>query len=193
MSPHRKRVKHFHDPGDCHELTFSCDRRMALLTTDSWRQMLCAAIGTALAAHSFRLVAFVLMPEHVHLLVYPALAQARVDELLFAIKRPFSFRIKTLLVASRNDLIKQLIIQERPGKAAFRFWQEGPGYDRNLFGEAATRQAIDYIHQNPVRRKLVEFARDWKWSSARWYESDRQLVDEDLPPIDGLPPHFFLR
>ncbi len=34
MSGHPKTVKRFHEPGDCHELTFSCDRRIPLLTND---------------------------------------------------------------------------------------------------------------------------------------------------------------
>ena len=34
---HRKRVRHFHEAGHCHELTFSCYRRMPLLTNNVWR------------------------------------------------------------------------------------------------------------------------------------------------------------
>jgi hypothetical protein len=34
------------------------------------------------------------MPEHVHLLVQPRSAEGRISDLLFAIKRPVSFRIK---------------------------------------------------------------------------------------------------
>jgi putative transposase len=73
----------------------------------------------------------------------------------------------------------------------FRFWQEGPGYDRNLNSESAVLASIDYIHANPVRRGLVEQARQWKWSSARWFESNGQEIDADLPTIHGLPFGFF--
>jgi hypothetical protein len=40
QTPHRKRVKHYHQPGEFHELTFSCYRRMPLLTNDLWRRNL---------------------------------------------------------------------------------------------------------------------------------------------------------
>ena len=86
MEPHRKRVKHYHEPGDFHELTFSCYERSPLLVRDDWRRLLCQAIDKAIAAHDFALVAFVLMPEHVHLLVCPrpqtakALASPRLHE-----------------------------------------------------------------------------------------------------------------
>jgi len=126
------------------------------------------------------------MPEHVHLLVDPLDAEPDIDLLLSAIKRPYSFRIKQLLVKRGDPLVQELTVQERPGKTTFRYWQEGPGYDRNLSSEKAILAAIDYIHQNPFRRGLVERARDWKWSSARWYASDKQSVDADLPHIHGL-------
>jgi len=51
--------------------------------------------------------------------------------------------------------------------------------------------AIDYLHDNPVRRRLCRAAIDWKWSSARWYATNRQQIDPELPTIHGLPPEFF--
>lgn len=191
MPKHRKSVKHLHEPGDCHELTFSCYQRRAILIEEQWRRMFCESIQRAFEGHPFKLVAFVLMPEHVHLLTYPTTPECPIDELLYAVKRPYSFRIKQRLLESASPLLNELTVQERPGKTCFRYWQEGPGYDRNLSTERAVLSAIDYIHLNPVRRGLVQRGRDWKWSSCRWYESDRQVIDSDLPTIHGLPPEFF--
>jgi hypothetical protein len=78
--------------------------------------------------------------------------------------------------------------EERPGKTCFRFWQEGPGYDRNLTTSTAIEAAIEYIHMNPVRRGMVNRAVDWRWSSASWYLLDpprQQLLR--LPVIHGMP------
>ena len=57
-------------------------------------KLLCESINRAMERHNFRLVAFVLMPEHVHLLVCPMAAEPAIGELLYAIKRPFSYRMK---------------------------------------------------------------------------------------------------
>ena len=192
MNEHRKQVRHFHEPGDLHELTFSCFRRMQLLTNDEWRKLFCQAVDRAIPNWSFRLVAFVIMPEHVHLLVLPTSEPVEIDNLLKAIKRPHSGRIKKLLAKENDPLLDQLTVQERPGTRTFRYWQEGPGYDRNLSTESVVMAAIDYIHLNPVRRGLVARAIDWKWSSAGWYGSDKSLHDPDLPTIHGLPWDFFL-
>ncbi len=169
---YRKRVKHYHTPGDYHELTFSCYQQRPLLTNDTWRGMLAEAIDRAIANHQFRLHAFVFMPEHVHLLVYPEQPEPRIDGLLKAIKRPFSYRIKQLLIEADSPLLRTLTIRERPGKTTFRYWQEGPGYDRNLETAKAVMAAIEYIHHNPVKRGLCQSIGEWKWSSARFYLSD---------------------
>ena len=62
---HRKRVRHYDEPGHLHELTFSCYRQMSLLTNDVWRAMLSVSIDRAVKGHGFRLIAFVFMPEAV--------------------------------------------------------------------------------------------------------------------------------
>jgi putative transposase len=48
--PHRKKVKHYHEPGDSHELTFSCYHQMPLLTNDGWRGHLARSIDAAAIA-----------------------------------------------------------------------------------------------------------------------------------------------
>ena len=52
--------------------------------------------------------------------------------------------------------------------------------------------SIDYIHNNPVQRKLFPQAADWKWSSAGYYLLDppRQQLP-DLPHIHGIPAGAF--
>jgi putative transposase len=192
---HRKRVRHFNEPGHMHLLTFSCYRRLPLLTRDDRQRLLCQAIDRATARHGYRLFAFVLMPEHVHLLVHPRTGGGDIAALLRAIKRPYSFRIKQLLEKAAaadqpqaRELLRRLTIRQRPGVATFRFWQEGPGHDGNLFSPRRILAAIDYIHMNPVRRGLCERCIDWKWSSARYHLLEREQSDPDLPRLTPLPP-----
>jgi len=190
MTNNRKRVKHFHEPGDLHELTFSCHDQRPLLTNDHWLHLLAKAVDAALANHKFHLHAFVFMPEHVHLLVYPC-GEPDIGAFLKAIKRPVSFRIKQELAATNRQLLDELTVQERPGVTSFRFWQEGPGYDRNLHHPDAIRHSLDYIHMNPVRRELARRPEDWKWSSARYFRSERTEIDPAWPTLTKLPWNVF--
>ena len=188
---HRKRVRHYDEPGHFHELTFSCYHRIPLLTNDTWRSMLSVSINRAAKGHAFRLIAFVYMPEHVHLLVLPTGPDSRISGFLKAVKQPFSNRIKRLLVDDSSQLLQRLTVLERPGKTAFRFWQEGPGYDRNLITPEAVQASLDYIHMNPVRRRMVDEASLWRWSSCRWYIEEGQCRDEALPTVQGCPAEFW--
>jgi putative transposase len=190
MPPHRKLVTHVHEPGQLHEFTFSCFHRKPLLTNDRRRSFLAESIDAAGDEFSFQLVAFVFMPEHVHLLTLPLDAEPAIDHYLAAVKRPVSARVKLELERSGSRLLEELTILERPGKSAFRFWQEGPGYDRNVFTSKVVLGVIDYIHANPVRRRLCKKPDDWPWSSARWFASDCREVDPRHPKLTPLPAEF---
>ena len=93
-APHRKRLRHYDEPGQAHELTFSCYHRLPLLTSPTCCLLLSQAVDRAVTKQGFELIAFVYMPEHVHLIVFPVAMTATVARLLFAIKRPVSTRIK---------------------------------------------------------------------------------------------------
>lgn len=187
--PKHKTVKHQHEVGDFHELTFSCYRKLRLLTNDAWRKLLSEVIQSACDDESMELVAFVFMPDHVHLLVFPLQREPGISQYLAKVKQPFSGRIRGALEDTNSPLLKRLMIRERPGKYVFRFWQEGPGCDRNLFQPESIQASINYIHKNPLEKKLCKQATDWKWSSARYYHGEPQLQqDPDLPHIHGLRP-----
>jgi len=191
-SPHRKKVKHFHETGHLHELTFSCYRRMPLLTNDDWRRRLARCLDVAGQEESIRLVAFVFMPTHVHLLTLPLSDSPNVSRYLARIKQPLSKQVREQLGVGRSRLLDKLTVRERPGKSSFRFWQQGSGYDRNLFTPSAIEASIDYIHANPVCADLCGRAVDWKWSSARYYIGDPPKQQyADLPRVECLPPDAF--
>ena len=118
--------------------------------------MFSEAVSRACQRHEFDLLAFVSMPEHVHLLVLPRTVESSVSALLYAIKRPFSYRVKQSLIEQDTPLLEKLTVRQRPGVMTFRFWQEGCGYDRNLWTSAAIQSAIEYIHMNPGRCSICE-------------------------------------
>ena len=186
--PHRKQVRHFNDPSHCHELTFSCYQRLPLLTSEVCQAMLGESIENAIGGQAYALVGFVFMPEHVHLLVYPLAGAGRIDQLLRAIKRPVSYRIKKYLQEVDGPLLQRLTIRQRPGISTFRFWQEGPGYDRNVTEVSTALASLAYVHANPVRRQLCQREINWPWSSAGHYQELPPLVP--IPTIHGLPAEY---
>ncbi|MCB9852520.1 MAG: transposase [Phycisphaerales bacterium] len=177
---HRKLVTHDDAAGEAHELTFSCYRRLQLLRLNSRCELLAEAVDRAMDTQRYELIAYVFMPEHVHLLVLPLDGATGIAKLLFAIKRPFSFRVKKRMAADADPMLSELTIRDRPNHTSFRFWQEGPGYDRNIRKESTLRKAIDDIHRNPVRRGLVDETSKWKWSS--WHAYDEETSKAPTRP-----------
>jgi len=130
----------------------------------------------------------------VHLLVWPTRPDATADCIscfLAAAKVEASRQVKADLERPGSRLLSRLTIRERPGRTVFRYWQEGPGCDRNRQTEEAVNASIEYLHLNPVRRGLCKSVLDWRWSSARWYASEGTEVDADRPRIHGPPPELF--
>jgi putative transposase len=186
-APHRKKLRRYHTPGDLHELTFSCFHRISLLTNDPWRIALSRAIDAAGESCRVDLIAFVYMPEHVHLRVFPYGIKEDVSDYLAALKRPVAVTSKAELErdSKSNALLKRLAVR-KAGHDAFRFWQPGAGYDRNLETLAAITASMDYIHYNPVRRGLCTRIDAWRWSSARHY-----LSDDSWPRISPISAEYW--
>ena len=88
---HRKRCKRYDIPGDIHYLTFSCFRRLPLLTRDRSRNWMLEAIDRGRTRGPFDLWEYVVMPEHVHLLVLPK-EDATISAILTTIKKSVSNR-----------------------------------------------------------------------------------------------------
>lgn len=182
-----KSCKRYNDAGHAHELTFSCFRGLPLLSRDRSREWLVEAITRARVRHSFDVWAYVIMPEHVHLIICPRLADYDVSRMLLGIKWPVSRWALEYLRIHAPSWIEKLTDRQPSGRTSVRFWQRGGGYDRNIRTERALYDMVHYIHDNPVRRGLVERAENWRWSSAAWFEGRRDvplMIDEEsLPSI----------
>jgi putative transposase len=183
---HRKSIRHFDLPGDAHFLTFSCVHQLPLLSKDRTRKWFVESLEQARAKHHFQLWAWVIMPEHVHLLMYPTSdALGHVASVLADIKRPVGQRAITYLVERKSSFLKRLTVKHKQ-RTYRRFWQAGPGQDHNIYDPETAHRVVEYVHNNPVRRGLVERPEDWYWSSARDWLGETNVpirVDRTLPAI----------
>ncbi|MBZ5593359.1 MAG: transposase [Acidobacteriia bacterium] len=108
--------------------------------------------------------AYVLMPDHWHAILLP-FETSSISGVMHRIKISSAQRIRK--------------IRAFPAP----IWQSR-FYDHILRTRREFDQTLEYIHQNPVERRLVQNSLDWKWSSASWLKdrSGPLEVDEvDLP------------
>jgi putative transposase len=134
----------FQQSGDLHFLTFSCYRRRPYLGTPRMRELFEGSLEAMRVKYDFYINAYVVMPEHVHLLVSEP-KKAVLAKAIQALKISVSMQQK-----------------ERP------FWQHRY-HDFNVYSQHKFQQKMKYIHRNPVTRGLVERPEDWEWSSFRHY------------------------
>jgi putative transposase len=132
------------ETGNFHFLTFSCFHRLPYLDSVEAREIFERSLESIRGRYRFVVAGYVVMPEHVHLLV--------------------SEPQKGSLARSVQALKLSVSVQraERP------FWQTRY-YDFNVHSEKKRAEKLRYIHQNPVRRGLVGKPEDWLWSSFRHY------------------------
>jgi putative transposase len=118
----------------------------------------------------FHLWAFVFMPKHVHPLLQP-INGSEISRVLWAIKWPVTKKSVRHVQRVSPGFLGRMEDVQPTGKRAYRFWQRGGGHDRNIYSDSELIEKINYIHNNPVRRGLVDSPGDWYWSSWRaWHE-----------------------
>jgi putative transposase len=174
------RRKVFNTPGHAHELTFSCYQRFPFLKAQRTCLWLASAIEEARQKYDFALWAYVFMPEHAHVILFPRRQEYDIGKIAGAIKLPVARRAIHFLQANQSAWLEK-IARQRGSRRERLFWQSGGGYDRNITSAKTLLQMIDYLHLNPVRRGLVEQARDWKWWSAAALEGGNSPI-----PIDAI-------
>lgn len=181
----RKFRQRVDEPGQARELTFSCYKRLKFLDFDRTRHWFIDELADARKTFPFDLWAYVIMPEHVHLLVYPREASAKAGVFAGKVKEQVGRKAIQYLRENNPEWLERIAVQEGNRKR-YRFWQPGGGYDRNVVELSTVQKMIEYIHMNPVRRGLVTRPEDWPWSSARWYAGIQPVLiemDKTIPMI----------
>jgi putative transposase len=171
-------------------LTFSCFHRWPLLSRERTCRWMLDALQLGRERNLFDLWAYVIMPEHAHVVLCPHRG-VRISCILKTLKQSVPQHALRWLEQNEPAFLRRLEDVQPNGRRVFRFWQRGGGYDRNLRSVADIHEKIDYVHNNPVRRALVDKASVWPWSSAHAWETG-----EDKPiAIDraSLPTKVMLR
>jgi putative transposase len=143
-----------------HFVTFSCYKRRQLLQHDQAKRIVIGQLGSRLAKRGGICTGFVIMPDHVHaLLWFPETGQ--LSPFMNKWKDQSSHEIKKLY-RTRFPKYWEQIDESDPT------WQPRY-YGFNIWSRQKVEEKLDYMHLNPVRSGLVEQAVDYRWSSARGY------------------------
>ncbi len=168
-----------------HFLTTKTFRNAPCLGHPACARMFCEELEAARTKYGFHVLAFVVMPEHIHLLLWwdaGAQPTLTISKVAWAVKGRAARRIvdywkgvgEGIALPYPGDSPRYAIPeplrqpQERPHRRNWRYkiWQKGAGYDFNIYTERKLREKIRYIHANPLRAGLSETPEAYPWSSA---------------------------
>jgi REP element-mobilizing transposase RayT len=173
-------VKRYRIEGSIYYITSVIYARTKLFVQPSFIIPLIDSLNYYRYQFDIKIIGYVIMPDHIHLLLYPQSEQS-IIEFMRDFKRFTSGRItRQAKVERKSEWIKMF---EQAGteteRAEFKVWQDS-FWEQNIFTEDFLKQKLDYIHKNPVRAGIVNNAIDYFFSSARnYYLDDRHLMEID--------------
>jgi putative transposase len=172
-----KGLKRYYGQDQLHFVTFSCYRRLALLGTAPARNMFVKELNRARRDYGFLLVGYVVMPNHVHLLMSEP-KKGTPSTVMQMLKQ----RVSRKMRMKGRAIPKGQLPLRFPKFAADppQFWQPR-FYDFNVYSHKKKKEKLEYMHANPVVRGLVRQPRDWQWSSFSFYAKEETgLVEIDI-------------
>jgi putative transposase len=152
-------------------------QRLPIFRTDVLKQVLCDAYAEARQTHGILFLAYVVMHDHVHLLVRH---EQPMSDALRLINGIAARRVIQFL---KENGYKSSLFKLRGGTKArnhkHSVWQHHTD-SLEVYGEKTFLQKVEYIHLNPVRGGLVEMVEDYRFSSSRLWNGK---ASEDEPLV----------
>ena len=150
--------------GDYFFFTLLTYKRQKLLTSRLARKSLKNAFVATQADHPFKIIAFCILPEHLHCIWYLPTNDKDYSMRWSLIKKIFT---RTYLVGGGIELPQSISRQNHRHRGVWhkRFWEHQIRDDRDL------QNHINYIHYNPVKHDLVKNVKHWPWSTYHKYIS----------------------
>ena len=172
-----------------HFLTAKTDQNIPFFKDPACARIFCEELEAARAKYGFHVLAFVVMPDHIHLLLWwdtDRSPDLTISKVAWAVKGLSARRIVQYLqsieerrvgdgsaVAYPKEPALQPIREPRdqPHYRNWRYkiWQQGAGYDFNVYTPRKLQEKVAYIHANPIRTGLASSPEAYPWSSATNY------------------------
>jgi putative transposase len=154
------RPPRFHIDGHVYYITTVVYGRLPVFTRPSFIIPLYDSLNFYRHKQEFKLLGYVIMPDHVHLILWP-FGPATVSEIMRDYKKFTSTRI--IRQAEVEGIEAWIVVFRRVGRetkrSTHKVWQDSY-WDVNIYTERFLRQKLNYLHRNPVRAGHVEKPED---------------------------------
>ena len=158
-----KLIRHY-GRGHLHFITFTCYRRLPLLRSVRARNVFVQILGEVRDRYRLPLVGYVVMPNHVHLLIGET-DLASPSTIVQVLKQ----RVSRKLRRNKGAPAQQMALNFAGAEDCLpRFWQRR-FYDFNMWSLKKRVEKLHYMHMIPLKNKLVRHPKNWPWSSFSSY------------------------
>jgi putative transposase len=172
-----KGLKRYYGHDYLHFLTCSCYHRRPWLATAHRRELFLQILEDARQRYSFVVVGYVVMPDHIHLLISEP-ERGTQSTVMQVLKQRYARRV---LAKKRNAAPGSLWPDEPQHVWQHRF------YDFHVWSERKRVEKLRYMHRNPVKDGFVQAPEQWVWSSYRAYAFNEEgIVRINQWPAAGL-------
>jgi len=172
--------KRFRIEGSIFYITSNIYDRLKVFTRPSFIIPILDSLNYYRYQYSTKLLGYVIMPDHIHLLIWPQDEQA-VTDFMRDLKRFTSGRItRQAKLEGKIDWIKKFeVAGDHTNRAEHKVWQDS-FWEQDIYTRKFLEQKLNYIHLNPVRAGIIEAAESYPYSSYRnYYLGDNQLIEID--------------
>jgi putative transposase len=146
-----------------HFITCSCYRRLPLLRNARSRDRFLHILEQTSQRYRFVVVGYVVMPEHIHLLITePEIGNP--STVMQVLKQRTARAL--LPKKKRSDPRQRFFFGDAVPRVPF--WQ-ARFYDFSVWTTKKRVEKLRYMHRNPVKRGFVSSAEEWRWSSYCFY------------------------
>jgi REP element-mobilizing transposase RayT len=151
-------------PNNFHYVTSVTFNRVPIFQKDKTCEILVNVLKECRAKFPYKLVGYVIMPDHFHIIINPI--DSKISVWLHKVRGLTAKRIVDWLKENNylNSLNKIKLKHKQKKNHQYAVWQKDPSVI-DLESHKFLRQKLRYIHNNPVNAKFCEHPKDWKWSS----------------------------
>jgi len=171
-------LQRFHIEGHIYYITTIIYNRLPIFTRPTFVIPLLDSLNFYRYKQEFKLVGYVVMPDHIHLIIWP-FGNSTVSDIMRDYKE---FTAKRIIRQAEVEGIADWVeafrqAGETTGRSNNKVWQDSY-WDENVYTERFLRQKLNYLHRNPLRAGLVERPADHPYSSYRNYEFGEEWLIE---------------
>lgn len=144
-------------------------------------QILIDSLNYCITEKFLRIHAYVIMPNHIHLIVYDAeFDNLRLQKTLTSFRKFTGSNLANYMDQNLANSISVVTRRKQLEDRARQVWQPG-WHAEGLASEKFLFQKINYVHENPVRKGYVRYPEHWVNSSAGyWFSGEEGIIPVEL-------------